>query len=405
MDSAQIICQQLPTARRIMRVAVVTETWPPEINGVAMTISRMTDGLQQRQHQVQLIRPRQHARDNPAVRPGFEEVLHRGMPIPNYQNLKIGLPAKQALLRLWAVKRPDIVHLVTEGPLGWSALAAATKLKIPCSSDFHTNFHSYSKHYGIGWLKKPIVAYLRKFHNKADCTLVPTSALLEDLEKHGYLNLRVVARGVDTHLFHPGKRSEALRTRWGVRPEQPVAIYVGRLAPEKNLPVVLKAFHAMQAVCPEARLVLVGDGPERAALQAAHPASIFAGMRSGEDLAMHYASGDIFLFPSLTETYGNVTVEAMASGLAVIAYDYAAAAEHIRHGFNGMVAGFDDAKEFVRLAAGLVNDPVCISEFGRLARETTEKIDWECVHDEFETALLDVIASAENGAVSDRLSA
>ncbi len=405
MDSAQIICQQLPTTRRIMRVAVVTETWPPEINGVAMTISRMVAGLQQRGHQVQLVRPRQHSRDHPANEPNFEEVLHRGVPIPRYENLKLGLPAKQALVRLWSVQRPDLVHVVTEGPLGWSALAAATKLKIPCSSDFHTNFHSYSKHYGIGWLKKPIVAYLRKFHNKADCTLVPTSALLEDLEKHGYLNLRVVARGVDTHLFHPGKRSEALRLQWGVRPEQPVAIYVGRLAPEKNLPVVMRAFHAMQLVCPETRLVLVGDGPERAVLQAAHPACIFAGMRTGEDLAAHYASGDIFLFPSLTETFGNVTVEAMASGLAVIAYDYAAAAEYIQHGHNGLLADFDNAENFVQLAANLVNDPVRISEFGRRARATTEKIDWDCVHDEFEAALLEVIANAENVAELERLSA
>ena len=405
MDSAQIICQQLPTARRIMRVAVVTETWPPEINGVAMTISRMVAGLQQRGHQVQLVRPRQHARDNPATTPNFEEVLHRGMPIPRYENLKLGLPAKQALVRLWSVQRPDLVHVVTEGPLGWSALAAAAKLKIPCSSDFHTNFHSYSKHYGIGWLKKPIVAYLRKFHNKADCTLVPTSAMLEDLERHGYLNLRVVARGVDTRLFHPGKRSEELRRQWGVRPEQPVVIYVGRLAPEKNLPVVMRAFHAMQLMCPEARLVLVGDGPERTALQTAHPAVIFAGMRSGEDLAAHYASGDVFLFPSITETYGNVTVEAMASGLAVIAYDCAAAAEHIQHGSNGLLADFDDAEGFVQLAENLINDPVRIGEFGRHARTTTEKIDWECVNNEFEAALLEVIANAENGVALERLSA
>jgi glycosyltransferase involved in cell wall biosynthesis len=405
MDSTQIICQQLPVARRTLRVAVVTETWPPEINGVAMTISRMVAGLQQRGHQVQLVRPRQHAHDHPASEPHFEEVLQRGVPIPRYENLKLGLPAKQALVRLWAVQRPDLVHVVTEGPLGWSALAAADKLKIPCSSDFHTNFHSYSKHYGIGWLKKPIVAYLRKFHNKADCTLVPTSLLLEDLERHGYLNLRVVARGVDTRLFHPSKRSEALRLQWGVRPEQPVAIYVGRLAPEKNLPVVMHAFHAMQLVCPEARLVLVGDGPRRTMLQAAHRDCIFAGMRTGEELAAHYASGDIFLFPSITETFGNVTVEAMASGLAVIAYDYAAAAEYIQHGHNGLLADFDNAEEFIQLAANLVNDSLRTGEFGRRARTTTEKIDWEFVNNEFETALLETVTAAEDRAEAVRLSA
>jgi glycosyltransferase involved in cell wall biosynthesis len=398
MDSGQIVCEQLPTARKSLRVAVVTETYPPEVNGVAMTISRMVAGLQQRQHQIQLIRPRQHSQDYAASSAGFEEVLQRGVAIPNYDSLKMGLPAKQALLRLWALQRPDLVHIVTEGPLGWSALSAAIKLKIPCSSDFHTNFHSYSKHYGIGWLKKPIVAYLRKFHNKASCTLVPTSAMREDLEQHGYLNLRVVARGVDTRLFNPGKRSNELRKQWGIKPQQPVALYVGRLAPEKNLPLVLDTYAAMKAVRSDVRLVLVGDGPERAALQAAHADCVFAGMRTGDDLAAHYASGDVFLFPSTTETFGNVTVEAMASGLAVIAYNYAAAAEHIKHGRNGLVADFDNAREFAALAASLIDDSQRIASFGRCARETAERIDWEAVHSEFETALLDVIAAHQRHA-------
>ena len=185
MDSGQIVFQQLPTLRRTLRIAVVTETYPPEINGVAITIGRMVAGLQQRQHQVQLIRPRQGELDHPASGPNFEEVLQQGVAIPRYESLKMGLPAKQALLRLWTVKRPDLVHIVTEGPLGWSALAAATKLKISCSSDFHTNFHSYCQHYGIGWLKKPIAAYLRRFHNKTDCTLVPTQSMRDGLERGG----------------------------------------------------------------------------------------------------------------------------------------------------------------------------------------------------------------------------
>ena len=325
MDSGQIICQRLPTARRVLRVAVVTETYPPEINGVAMTIGRMVAGLQQRQHQVQLIRPRQHPEDNALSTHNFEEILQRGVAIPRYDSLKLGWPAKQALLRLWALQRPDVVHVVTEGPLGWSALAAAVKLKIPCCSDFHTNFQSYSTHYGIGWLKKPIVAYLRKFHNKASCTLVPTSAMLQDLEKHGYLNLRVVARGVDTRLFNPAKRSTELRRQWGVNLGQPVALYVGRLAPEKNLALLMRTYAAMKAAQADMRLVLVGDGPERAALQPTYPECVFTGMQKGEELAAHYASSDVFLFPSITETFGNVTMEAMGSGVAVVAFDFAGA--------------------------------------------------------------------------------
>ena len=406
MHASPIVFRELPTTRRSLRVAVVTETYPPEVNGVALTISRMIGGLQQRQHQIQLIRPRQSEHDKAAAEPGFEEFLQRGVAIPRYDSLKLGLPAKQALLRLWSLKRPDLVHIVTEGPLGWSAQAAAAKLKLPCSSDFHTNFHSYSKHYGIGWLRQPIVAYLRKFHNKTRCTLVPTSSMRDDLEQQGYLNVRVVARGVDTQLFNPVRRSAALRRRWGVEPRQPVALYVGRLAPEKNLALVVRAFAAMRSVRPDARLVLVGDGPERGALQSSRPDFVFAGMRTGDDLAAHYASGDIFLFPSLTETFGNVTVEAMASGLAVVAYDYAAAAEYIEHGRNGFVANPGDETEFTRLAASLVDDVGRRGRFGRLARAAAELIDWAHVHNEFEAALLDVIAGHEQALAKEaRLSA
>src|SRR5262245_27144409 len=393
MDSAQILLQQLPTTFRSLRIAIVTETYPPEVNGVAMTIGRIVAGLQSRQHQVQLVRPRQSRADSPASRPNFEEVLKAGVPIPRYEALKMGLPAKQALVRLWTLKRPDIVHIVTEGPLGWSALAAAHKLKLPVSTDFHTNFHTYSKHYGIGWLKRPIASYLRKFHNRALCTMVPTDGMRRELEEIGMKNLRVVSRGVDTGLFAPARRSSQLRGSWGAGSDDVVALYVGRIAPEKNLPLVLRAAEAMRAVNARLRVVLVGDGPDRAALQARHPAHVFAGMRTGEDLAAHYASGDIFLFPSTTETYGNVTMEALASGLAVIAYDYAAAHKHIRHGVNGLLAKFDDADAFVQLAVGLAGDRERITRLGAAARKVTEKLDWSWIVGEFESAMFELVAN------------
>lgn len=395
MDGADIVLQHYPAAMRKMRVAMVTETYPPEINGVAMTMGRIVSGLQARGHTVQLIRPRQHPGDRPAAQPLFEEVLQRGMPIPRYDALKLGLPAKQALLRLWSRLRPDIVHVVTEGPLGWSALAAASKLKLPVTTDFHTNFHSYSAHYGVGWLKTPITAYLRKFHNKALSTLVPTESLRRELGALGFRNLEVVARGVDTGLFDPQRRSTALRQGWGVPDDEPVALSVGRLAPEKNLPLVLRAYRLMRELQPRLRLVLVGDGPERARLVRENPDVVFAGMRTGEDLAAHYASADVFLFPSVTETYGNVTVEAMASGLAVVAYDYAAAQQHIRHGENGVLVPFGAADDYVQAAAALANDTTRIKNLGLRARATTEKLDWSCVVAEFEQALLRLTGEAQ----------
>ncbi len=395
MESPPILLQELPTDRPRLRIAVVTETYPPEINGVAMTIGRVVQGLQQRQHRIQLIRPRQSRSDQAAQGESLEEVLARGLPIPRYDSLKVGLPAKSALVRLWSLRRPDIVHVVTEGPLGWSALAAARKLKLPVSTDFHTNFHRYSRHYGVGWLEKPIALYLRKFHNRAGCTMVPTEAVRADLRRHGYRNVEVVARGVDTTLFHPAKRSEELRCQWGAGPEDWVVIHVGRLAPEKNLPLLFQAFDALAARRPGARLVLVGDGPDGSALRGRHPRHVFAGMRQGEDLAAHYASGDLFLFPSLTETYGNVTLEAMASGLPVVAYDYAAAAEYIRHGVNGLLAPYDDGAAFVGLAAGLAGDGRRPAELGARSRQTAQGLTWERIMESFERVLLEQIRKQE----------
>lgn len=390
MNDAFLLQTFIPRPQ-LLRIALVTETYPPEINGVAMTLGRQVEDLLSRGHQVQLIRPRQGMSDKATNNAQLEEVLKFGVPIPRYAGLKMGLPAKTALMRLWQLKRPDLVHIATEGPLGWSALAAAHKLRLPVSTDFHTNFHSYSQHYGVGWLRRPILAYLRKFHNKACVTLVPTDGIRRELETHGYRNLEVVSRGVDTELFGPHRRNESLRESWGVTPDTQVVIYVGRVAPEKNLPLVFSAFLAMQAVNDNTKLVIVGDGPERAALQQRYPDAIFCGMRSGEDLASHYASADVFLFPSLTETFGNVTTEAMASGLAVVAYQYAAAEALIHHGQSGVVAPYSNAPKFIEAAVELAHDPVQAKQMGKAARQIALSISWESIHDRFERVLHAII--------------
>lgn len=386
--SNAIVFEQLPAIRKSLRIAVVTETYPPEVNGVAMTVAHFIEGLHKRNHEVQLVRPRQDSSDCAGNHERFHEVLMRGLPIPRYPSLKMGLPAKKSLVQLWTMHRPDLVHIVTEGPLGWSALQAALQLKLPVTSDFRTNFHAYTRYYGISWLKKPIAAYLRKFHNRTLLTMVPTEAMRSDLAAIGFRNLRVVARGVDTRMFNPTRRSEALRASWGVAPGDTVVIHVGRMAPEKNLDVLLMAFDAMRLRHPRARQVFVGDGPGVSILRSRCPDAVFAGTRTGEDLATHYASGDVFLFPSLTETFGNVTIEAMASGLAIVAYGYAAAAAHITHGRNGLLAQYNKADEFVRLAEALISDPGHIGNLGAAARLAAEALDWDRVVVQLETLFL-----------------
>ena len=379
-----IVCEELQSARRSLRVAAVSETWPPEVNGVARTAARFVEGLRRLGHEIQVIRPRQSAAESARG----DEILMRGMALPRYPNLRMGLPAKNALVRLWSFRRPDVVHIVTEGPLGWSALQAAEKLKLPVVSDFRTNFHAYSAHYGAGWLCRPILAYLRKFHNRTLTTLVPTQAMRGELAELGFRRLRVLARGVDTRQFDPRHRDERLRAQWGAGPDDPVLLYVGRLAAEKNLPALAAACDAASALAPRARLVFVGDGPARRELEARFPQAVFAGTRNGAELAAYYASGDLFLFPSLTETFGNVTLEAMASGLAVVAYDYAAAREMIGDGASGILVPTDaPAAAFAAHAAALASDLDRARRLGESARREALGRGWERVVAELEAVL------------------
>jgi len=390
-----IVVDSLQPARRSLRVAVVTETYPPEVNGVAATIARVVDGMHDRGHELQLVRPRQDPNDSAGDEARLLHVLMRGLPIPRYPQLKMGLPSKRALVKLWTTHRPDVVHVVTEGPLGWSALQAATHLKLPVVSDFRTNFHAYSRHYGMAWLRSPIMVYLRKFHNRTACTMVPTEGLRRELAASGFKRLRVVSRGVDTRQFDPSRRSDALRAQWGATRNAPVVLCVGRLAAEKNLELLLTAFEAVRLAAPGARLVLVGDGPDRAQLAQRCPGAVFAGMRHGEDLAAHYASADIFLFPSVTETFGNVVPEAMASGLAVVGFDYAAAGQLIRHGENGLLVRMEDRESFCDVARGLAEELPHARALGAQARLTACRLDWGRIVDAVETEYAAAIVDAD----------
>lgn len=375
-------------------IALVTETWPPEINGVAMTLSRLVDGLRQRGHPVQVVRPRQPHSDE--TEKSSSQLLVPGAPIPGYGGLRFGLPVRQRLLRHWTSQRPEVIHIATEGPLGWAAMSVANRLGIPVTTSFHTQFHQYCSHYGLGWLRRGVSGYLRDFHNRALCTLVPSDSLRATLQTEGYRNLELLGRGIDTTLFHPGRRSAELRRSLGVDETTPVALYVGRLAPEKNLKTVLAAFEVLRARCPTARMVWVGDGPQLAKMQRTLPEQLFVGAKTGEELAGYYACADVFLFASLTETFGNVTLEAMASGLAVVAYRYAAAGQFLRHGINGLTALPGDNADFCELAAQLGQDWMLTKRLGTQACLDIQHVGWGSVLEQFTRAV--TLAAGQNAA-------
>jgi len=376
------------------KIAIVTETFPPEINGVANTLNYLCQGLLAGGHRVQVIRPRQVTEPPRTVAvaddaPAMDQHLVPGVPLPGYPELRLGLPCGRRLTRLWKRQRPDAIYVATEGPLGWSAVRAARRLGIPVSSGFHTNFHTYSPYYGAGFLEPLIAACLRSFHNRTDRTLVPTGRMRRRLENMGVERVHVMSRGVDCDRFSPARRDPAVRARWGLKEDELVVLYVGRLAPEKNLTLAVHCFERLRATHPGVRFMLVGDGPLRRRLQERHPDYIFCGMQEGEELARHYASGDIFLFPSKTDTFGNVVLEAMASGLAVVGFDDAASAEHIRHEQNGMKADLRDDDAYICSVMKLADQPSLLRRIRTQARETALGLHWQVVTETFRQRLLD----------------
>ncbi len=272
-----------------MRIMLVTDAWRPQVNGVVRTMGHVTDAMRQRGYDVHVVSP-----------DGF-----RSIPCPGYPEIPLTLTTAARLERVADGITPDIIHIVTEGPLGMAMRRACLKRGWAFTTAFHTRFPEYVR------ARAPIPvglthALMRRFHAPSSGVLVPTQSILDDLAARGYRNLRVWTRGVDRTLFAPDKRGDL-----GLK--RPVFMNVGRVATEKNLP----AFLALDL--PGSKVV-VGDGPARAELEQRYKDVVFLGAKTGEELARTFASADVFVFPSLTDTFGLVILEAMASGLPVAAY-------------------------------------------------------------------------------------
>ena len=326
-----------------MKIDFVTDTFPPDINGVAMTLGRFVEELKANGHKVHVY----HTADRPEVK---GETSLPSIPLPGYKEVRMGLPGGFKLYNAWKNNTPDVVYVATETPLGFSAIQAATTLNIPVAAGFHTNFDQYLETYKLDGFKPAALAFLKKVHSRATCTFAPSPEVVERLESVGFENVRLLGRGVDTNLFNPAKRSSKLRAQWSASEEDLVCLYVGRISTEKNIPVSIEAYEAMRMVKPNTKMVIVGGGPEQASLAKKYPDVIFSGMQTGEDLATHYASADVLLFASETETYGNVVMEAMGSGNVTLSYDYAAPRRFVKDGKNGFKAPLSDKEAYVSKA-------------------------------------------------------
>lgn len=308
---------------RALRLALFTDTFSPQLNGVARTIERLVSAVESRGGQVRV-----ETVQDPDAQPDARVVRWPSTPFWAYPQLRMSAPLRAdvtAGLKKW---QPTLVHATTPFGIGLAGRSVARAMGIPLVTSYHTAFGEYLKHYGLGALDRASWPYLRWFHNSGRRTFAPSRHVASQLLSEGFRDLRVWGRGVDPLRFHPRFRSDSMRAKMGAAPDDIVVAYVGRIAPEKQIPLAIEAMRRVMARHPRVRLAVAGDGPALAECRAMAPdRSWFAGPLRGEELSAFYASADLFVFPSTTETFGNVVLEAMASGLPVIAPDIGATLE------------------------------------------------------------------------------
>ncbi len=358
---------------RPMRIAIVSETWLPQINGVSRTLNQLAHYLAACGDQLLLLTPRY--RQELTLPAGSEAECFPALPLPFYPEVLLPVVTPLRLRHRLAAFVPDLVHIATEGPLGWAALRAARRLGLPVVSSYHTNFAQYLASYRLGALETVAWGYLRKFHNRTDLTLCPTPSIGHLLAGRGFANLDIWPRGVDATQFHPRHRDHGLRRSLGIGEDEVVILYTGRLAAEKNLAML---FAACRRLSGKVRLLVVGDGPLRGELEReALPGAIFCGYRQGEDLARHFASADLFAFPSLSETFGNVVLEALASGLPTAAFAVPGPQDIVLSGETGILVRECSAPALAAALQLLVDDDDLRRRWGRAARLYAENQRWE----------------------------
>jgi glycosyltransferase involved in cell wall biosynthesis len=370
-----------------MRVLYCTDTYPPQVNGVSVVTAISVAGLRERGWDVHVIAPRYPHED--AARRDPNVIALPSMPLPLYPDVRLVLPdyaaARAAIDRL----KPDLVHCATEFIVGRVGQIAAARAGVPIVTSYHTDFSRYMTSYGVPWLAKPVARYLARFHKRARRTFTPSKASRADLLRLGVSDVEVWGCGVDADRFNPSRRSQELRVKLGID-DAFTFLYVGRLAAEKGVDVVMEAYRRAESQLPHgaARLVVAGAGPEEKRLRAtAPPGTVFLGfLERDAALPALYASADAFAFASTTETLGLVILEAMASGLSIIAAPAGGVAEHLRDGGNGIAYPPNDVDACAAAMVRLATDASLSVRLRTGARRTAEGLTWSAELDRLDAS-------------------
>jgi glycosyltransferase involved in cell wall biosynthesis len=352
-----------------MKIVFVTETFLPSTDGIVTRLCTTIDWLLEQGHEVHVIAPDGGVTEYNGI--AIDTIPSRTFFF--YPSKKFSLPNVRVKQLLVSYK-PDIIHVVNPALLGISGIYYGKQLNIPTIASYHTNLAQYLDYYRMPLLKPLMWTYLRLLHNRADINLCTSQSVLQELTERKFKNVFIWDREVDLHRFHPNKKSEEMRDRLtDGHPEQPLLLFVGRLAREKQIHELRRVMDEL----PDVRLAIVGDGPYREELKTLFEGTntVFTGFLHGEELAQAYASADLFVFPSTTETVGLVLLEAMASGLSVVAAKSGPTLEQVRHGETGLLYEPEQVDTFPQLVKKMMNNTLR-SQMSIKARKHMEKMGW-----------------------------
>ena len=363
-----------------MRVALFSEVYWPMVSGVGVTLLRLTQSLEARGHQVRVYTATYPL---PAGQPDRPEV-HRSPSIPLflYPDVQWAFPRLRDVMEDTARFRPDVVHVATEFALGLAGLKTARQLRLPLVASAHTDYDKYATRYGVDWALRMGWHYLRWFYGQAHSVLCPSRIYEQHLHSRGVMHTGVWSRGVDPDVFHPRFRSEAFRRALGLGPRDLLVTYIGRIAREKNLTLLVDAWEELAPMRGSAQLALVGRGPlEEEFRRREIPGVHVLGLMHGAELSAAYASADIFAFPSATETFGNSLLEAMGSGLPSLVAAAGGVLEFARHGDNSWLVAPNSSAAIVAGLRRLLEDASLRRKLAHGGLRTAQEHRWDEVYD------------------------
>lgn len=357
-----------------LRIALTTGNYNHIPDGVSLTLNRLVRYLMSNGHEVLVFAP---SKNPPAFEHEGRLCVVPSVSMPRREEYRISCGLSDEAREQLRMFKPDIIHIATPDALGFQTLMYALQRRIPVVSSYHTHFTSYMDYYGLSIIEPIMWKYFRWFYAQTEHVYVPSPSMVDMLSEHGFRdNMRIWARGIELDRFNPSRRSQAWRTSKGVQEDDILVTMVSRLVWEKEMDTLRNTFELLHEKYPRVKTMVVGDGPALAEMSATMPDTMFAGYLDGEDLARAYASSDIFVFPSISETFGNVTLEALASGIPAVVANAQGNQSLVRHGKNGFLVTPKNHVEFSGAIGMLISNSKLRADFSENALSFAQQFSW-----------------------------